>query len=43
MAQLNEPGNEPSFDLLGSFGLDFFIAYALLLLTLGQISFEHAR
>ena len=24
MAELDEPGNEPNFDLFGSFGLDFF-------------------
>ena len=24
MAELDEPGDEPSFDLFGSFGLDFF-------------------
>ena len=24
MAELDEPGDEPNFDLFGSFGLDFF-------------------
>ena len=24
MAELDEPGDEPNFDLIGSFGLDFF-------------------
>ena len=24
MAELDEPGDEPNFDLCGSFGLDFF-------------------
>ena len=48
MAELDEPGNEPNFDLFGSFGLDFFSDDKLLLtetdLTeqteIGQISDE---
>ena len=32
MAALDEPGNEPNFDLFGSFGLDFF-SYDKLWLT----------
>ena len=31
MAELDEPGDEPNFDLLGSFGLDFFSDDKLLL------------
>ena len=31
MAELDEPGDEPNFDLLGSFGLDFFSHDELLL------------
>ena len=31
MAELDEPGDEPSFDLFGSFGLDFFSEDELLL------------
>ena len=31
MAELDEPGNEPNFDLFGSFGLDFFSDDRLLL------------
>ena len=33
MAELGEPGDEPNFDLFGSFGLDFFFSDAELLLT----------
>ena len=31
MAELDEPGDEPNFDLFGSFGLDFFSEDELLL------------
>lgn len=31
MAELDEPGDEPNFDLFGSFGLDFFRDNELLL------------
>ena len=31
MAELDEPGDEPNFDLFGSFGLDFFSDDELLL------------
>ena len=31
MAELDEPGDEPNFDLFGSFGLDFFSNDELLL------------
>ena len=31
MAELDEPGDEPNFDLFGSFGLDFFNDNELLL------------
>ena len=31
MAELDEPGDEPNFDLFGSFGLDFFSDNELLL------------
>ena len=31
MAELYEPGDEPNFDLFGSFGLDFFSDEELLL------------
>ena len=31
MAELDEPGEEPNFDLFGSFGLDFFSEEELLL------------
>ena len=31
MAELDEPGDEPNFDLFGSFGLDFFSDDKLLL------------
>ena len=31
MADLDEPGDEPNFDLFGSFGLDFFSDDELLL------------
>ena len=31
MAELDEPGDEPNFDLLGSFGLEFFSDDELLL------------
>ena len=31
MAELDEPGDEPNFDLCGSFGLDFFSEDELLL------------
>ena len=31
MAELDEPGDEPNFDLCGSFGLDFFSEDQLLL------------
>ena len=31
MAELDEPGDEPNFDLFGSFGLDFFNDDELLL------------
>ena len=33
MAELGEPGDEPNFDLFGSFGLDFFFSADELLLT----------
>ena len=52
MAELDEPGDEPNFDLFGSFGLDFFSDDELLLtetdLTerteqteIGQLNDEH--
>ena len=31
MAEMDEPGDEPNFDLFGSFGLDFFSDDELLL------------
>ena len=31
MAELDKPGDEPNFDLLGCFGLDFLSDYELLL------------
>ena len=36
MAELDEPGDEPNFDLFGSFGLDFFSDNKLLLTELTE-------
>ena len=36
MAELDEPGDEPNFDLFGSFGLDFFSDNKLLLTDLTE-------